>query len=79
MASLVLVGVAGWSQRWEIAAGHEAALGQALADVGSDRVGRLRVMDLETNSEVELVVAWSAVATAVILPRDVSGTPGEYP
>jgi hypothetical protein len=79
MAALLLVGAGGWSQRWEIAAGHEAAVSNALADVGSEGVGRLQVMDLETDSEVELVVAWHAVATAVILPTAVSGTPGQYP
>ena len=36
--------------------------------VGTDRVGRLRLLDLEADAEVTLVIAWEQVATAVIIP-----------
>jgi hypothetical protein len=80
MAALVLVGSGGWSQRWEIAPGQEEAVRAGLAQVGGDGIGRLRVLDLETASEVELVVAWNSVATAVVIPTAVVDHPavGQY-
>lgn len=78
MAALVLLGTGGWSQRWEIASGQEAVIAAALADVGSERVGRLPVVDLETGSDVELVIAWSSVASAVVIPSTAGYSPGQY-
>ena len=68
MAALVLVGASGWQQRWEIAPGQEETVAAELSNVGSERVGRLRLLDLEADSEVTLVIAWEQVATAVIIP-----------
>ena len=68
MATLVLVGASGWQQRWEIAPGQEEMVASELANVGTEHVGRLRLLDLEADSEVTLVIAWVQVATAVIIP-----------
>jgi hypothetical protein len=68
VAALVLVGASGWQQRWEIAPGQEETVAAELGNVGTERVGRLRLLDLEADSEVTLVIAWEQVATAVIIP-----------
>ena len=68
MATLVLVGASGWQQRWEIAPGQEEMVASEVANVGTEQVGRLRLLDLDADSEVTLVIAWVQVATAVIIP-----------
>jgi hypothetical protein len=68
MAALVLVGASGWQQRWEIAPGQEEMVASEVGNVGTEQVGRLRLLDLEADSEVTLVIAWVQVATAVIIP-----------
>jgi len=80
LASLVLVGSGGWSQRWDIAPGQEDAVAAELDKVGSDSVGHVRVLDLETDTEVTLVVAWKYVATVMIVPSPAPEhrPPGHY-
>jgi hypothetical protein len=81
VAALVLVGASGWHQRWEIAPGQEETVASELKNVGTERVGRLPLLDLEPDSGVTLVIAWGQVATAVIIPTP-SGQhqpPGMYP
>ena len=80
VAALVLVGVSGWHQRWEIAPGQEETVAAELSSVGTDRVGRLRLFDLEADAEVTLVIAWEHVATAVIIPTPSTRhrPPGQY-
>lgn len=68
MAYLLLAGAGGWSQRWEIAPGEEEAVAAEIAFVGSDRTGRVRLLDPETDSEFTYVIAWQAVAGAGIIP-----------
>ena len=68
MAYVVLVGIGGWVQRWEIAPGAEDAAREAIKSVGGDGQGTLQVVDDHSEDKVELVVAWAAVATAVVLP-----------
>ena len=68
MAYLVLVGNGGWSQRWEIAAGREDAVGAELQKVGTVETTRLPLIDPETNAGITFVVAWSAVAVGIIMP-----------
>jgi hypothetical protein len=68
VATLVLVGASGWQQRWEIAPGQEEMIASEVGNVGTEQVGRLRLLDLDADSEVTLVIAWVQVATAVIIP-----------
>ena len=68
MAYLMLVGTGGWTQRWEVAAGREEAVAAELLHVGTATTGQLPLLDPETDTEIRLVVAWSSVAAAVIVP-----------
>lgn len=68
MAYLVLVGTGGWTQRWEIAAGREEAVGAELEKIGSSETTRLPLLDPDTNTEITFVVTWSAVAVGIIMP-----------
>jgi hypothetical protein len=68
MAYLLLLGAGGWSQRWEIAPGEEEPVAGELAFVGTDRTGRLRLLDPETDAQFTYVIAWQTVAAAGIIP-----------
>lgn len=68
MAYLLLVGTGGWTQRWEIAAGHEEVVSAELEQIGTDSTTRLPLLDPETNTEIAFVVAWKAVAVGIIMP-----------
>lgn len=73
MAYLMLCGN-GWTQRWQIPRGEEDRVLSEIARVGRDETGSLRVVDSQSGATVTLVVAWAAVATAVIVDSD-SGPP----
>lgn len=73
MAYLMLYG-SGWTQRWQIPAGEEETVLSEIGRVGRDETGRLSVVDSQTGATVTLMVAWGAVATAVIVDSD-SGPP----
>jgi hypothetical protein len=68
MAYLMLVGTGGWTHRWEIANGQDKAVSEELMHLGTARIGRLPLLDPETDSEVTFVVDWNRVAAAVIVP-----------
>ena len=76
----MLVGTGGWTQRWKIVTGQEEAVSQELLHLGTDRTGRLPLLDPETDNEVAFVVAWTSVAAAVIIPSSVDHTQshGQY-
>ena len=79
MAYLMLVGTGGWTQRWEIAPGHEEAVRAELQQIGTNGTTHLPLLDPGTNTEVTLVVAWSAVAVGIITPSLAHGeSPGQY-
>lgn len=69
MAYLMLYG-SGWMQRWQIPTGQEKAVLSEIARVGQDETGHLSVVDSETGATVILMVAWAAIATAVIVDSD---------
>ena len=75
MAYLMLYG-SGWTQRWQIPTGEEETVLSEIASVGRDETGRLSVVDSKTGATVTLMVAWAAVATAVVVDSD-SGPPHE--
>lgn len=76
MAYLMLYG-SGWTQRWQIPSGEEERVLSEIARVGRDETGRLSVVDSQTGATVTLMVAWAAVATAVIVDSDSAAKPGE--
>ena len=79
MAYLVLVGTGGWTQRWEIAPGREEVVSAELQQIGTDGTTRLPLLDPETNTEITFVVAWNAVAVAIIMPSLTHGpASGQY-
>jgi hypothetical protein len=81
MAYLMLYGN-GWTQRWRIAAGDEAAVRLEVERVGTDATGRLTVVDPGSDAPATLVVAWSKVAAAVVLDADADqsdDSAGRYP
>lgn len=69
MAYLMLYG-SGWTQRWQIPRGEEETVLAEISRVGRDEAGRLSVVDSQTGATVTLMVAWAAVATAVIVDSD---------
>lgn len=69
MAYLMLYG-SGWMQRWQIPRGEEETVLSEIARVGRDETGRLSVVDSQTGATVTLMVAWAAIATAVIVDSD---------
>ncbi len=81
MAYLMLYG-SGWTQRWQVPSGDEDRVLSEIARVGRDQSGQLSVVDPQTGATVTLMVAWAAVAAAVIVdsdsgpPRDEAG--GQY-
>jgi hypothetical protein len=62
----------GWTQRWQIPVGEEEKVLSEIAHVGGNETGRLSVVDSQTGATVTLMVAWAAVATAVIVDSDTS-------
>lgn len=67
MSYLLLFGVGGWTQRWQIPAGEDESMRAAIYQVGQPGTGELAVIDSQTNSPVTLVVAWQHVAAAVVV------------
>jgi len=82
MSYLFLFGAGGWSQRWQIPAGHDEQVKAEISRVGHEGTGHLAVIDSHTNTEVTLVVAWQFVAAAAVVDGDavpeVSGATGQY-
>jgi hypothetical protein len=82
MSYLLLYGIGGWSQRWEIPAGDDQLISDEISQVGQDTVSRLSVIDSQSDSVASLVIAWRSVASAVIVdaaehhPPD--GATGQY-
>ncbi len=70
MAYLMLYGTGGWTQRWQIPRGSEEKVQAEISHVGQEGTGRLSVVDSQTGATVTLVVAWAAVASAVIVDSD---------
>ena len=83
MAYLLLFGVGGWTQRWQIPTGQDEPIRAAIHQVGQAGTGQLSVIDSQTNSPVTLVIAWQQVAAAVVVDaHDASlgeETSGQYP
>lgn len=83
MAYLLLFGVGGWTQRWQIPTGQDESIRAAIHQVGQAGTGQLSVIDSQTNSPVTLVIAWQQVAAAVVVDaHDASlgeGASGQYP
>ncbi len=67
MAYLMLYGVGGWTQRWQIAEGCEEQIRSELSNLGIEGRGHLPVIDSQTDSTATLVVAWAAVAAAIVV------------
>ena len=57
----------GWTQRWFIPAGMEDHVRSEIEAVGTDKTGRLTVVDPGSETEASLVIAWALVAAAVVL------------
>lgn len=75
MAYLMLYGTGGWTQRWQIADGYEHEIRSEIARVGTEGIGHLPVVDSQTDAPATLVVAWAAVAAAVVVD---SGTKSRH-
>lgn len=73
MAYLMLYGAGGWTQRWQIVDGYEHEIRSEIARVGSQGIGQLPVVDSQTDAPATLVVAWAAVAAAVVVDSDSGG------
>lgn len=73
----------GWTQRWGVAAEHEAQVGAAITRVGKDETSKLSVLDPGSDAPAILIVHWAQVATAVLLdsgPEPLHDeAPGQYP
>lgn len=67
MAYLLLFGVGGWTQRWQIPTGEDEPIRKAIQQVGQACTGQLSVIDSQTNTPVNLVIAWQHVAAAVVV------------
>ncbi len=67
MSYLLLFGVGGWSQRWQIPAGQDELIHSAISQVGQEGIGRLSVIDSQTDAVATLVIAWQSVAAAVVI------------
>ena len=70
MAYLMLYGAGGWTQRWQIADGNEQDIRSEVDSVGTKGIGHLRVVDSQSDAPATLVVAWAAVAAAVVVDSD---------
>ena len=82
MAYLLMFGVGGWTQRWQIPTGEDEPIRVAIQQVGQAGTGQLSVIDSQTNTPVTLVIAWQHVAAAVVVDaHDASfpeGATGQY-
>lgn len=79
MSYLVLIGAGNWTQRWQVVAGQEDAVAEALHRIGSSEITALPVLDPNTGSPVTFVVAWRTVAAGYLLPSpDEGSSPGQY-
>jgi hypothetical protein len=67
MAYLMLYGVGGWTQRWQIAEGCEEQIRSEISNLGTEGTGHLPVVDSQTDCTATLVVAWAAVAAAIVV------------
>ena len=67
MSYLLLYGVGGWSQRWQIPAGQDDLVHAEIARLGQEGIGRLSVIDSQTDAVATLVIAWQSVAAAVVI------------
>jgi hypothetical protein len=67
MSYLLLFGVGGWSQRWQIPAGQDELIHSEISRVGQEGIGRLSVVDSQTDAVATLVIAWQSVAAAVVI------------
>jgi hypothetical protein len=76
VAYLILYGAGGWTQRWQILNGSEEEIRSEIARVGTAGTGHLPVVDSQTDADVTLVVAWAAVAAAVVIESDTTSRPG---
>jgi hypothetical protein len=72
MAYLMLYGAGGWTQRWQIDEGREDEVGSQISKVGTSGTGHLPVVDPQTDASATLVVAWGAVAAAVVVDSHTS-------
>jgi hypothetical protein len=79
---LLLFGVGGWSQRWQIPAGQAALIDSEISRVGQKGISRLSVIDSQTDAVVTLVIAWQSVAAAVVVDSNDQdageGATGQY-
>ncbi|RYU13942.1 hypothetical protein [Nocardioides iriomotensis] len=67
MSYLLLYGVGGWSQRWQIPEGQDDLVHTEIARLGQEGIGRLSVIDSQTDAVATLVIAWQSVAAAVVI------------
>ena len=82
MSYLLLYGVGGWSQRWQIPSGQDDLVHAEIARVGQEGIGRLSVIDSQTDAVATLVIAWQSVAAAVVIdstgPDSGDSATGQY-
>ncbi|MCW2611811.1 MAG: hypothetical protein QOC93_1800 [Actinomycetota bacterium] len=78
MAYLVLIGSGGWTEKWEIAPGEDDTVARELAQMGSDGTSHLPLLNPGTDEQIDLVVAWRAVAAASVVPSVRAPLPGQY-
>jgi hypothetical protein len=64
---LLLYGVGGWSQRWQIPVGQDELVHAEISHIGQEGIGRLSVIDSQTDAVATLVIAWQSVAAAVVV------------
>ena len=72
----MLYGAGGWTQRWQIADGSEEQIRSEISNVGTEGTGRLSVVDSQTDASATLVVAWAAVAAAIVVDSASSSRQG---
>jgi hypothetical protein len=79
---LLLFGVGGWSQRWQIPAGQDDLVRAEIARLGQEGIGRLAVIDSQTDAVATLVIAWQSAAAAVVIdatgPETGDDATGQY-
>jgi hypothetical protein len=78
---LLLFGGGGWSQGWQIPAGQDELVHAEISRVGQEGIGRLSVIDSQTDAVATLVIAWQSVAAAVVdstSQDDGEGATGQY-
>jgi hypothetical protein len=77
MPYLLLYGTGGWTQRWQIADGDEDQVRTAINRVGTDATGFLTIVGPGTEDTTTLVVAWRAVAAALVVDSDTAPSHAE--